>query len=276
MKVLLMVSMDKRARLDAVIEGLCTGGSNTFEVFGRDTGVHCFRSESEARIGLEMESPSPTSGGRGGGGGGRGGGRGPVASLGARFEDIAVFNQRAGLLEKKMEQLVGTMQNTHGEIDERLKEIASANKETSTSTATIATQLQAAETQISVMAGQSAATSEQLAATSAEVQNMAVAVNALLKFNADRAQYDSASRGLKHDGSDILEMEDFDSKWCAVMDAARVPGLLHLENDLRNAAMTLTDRRPPRLLHSSKTYYNFRYENHPPKRSCTSNGIQHM
>ena len=101
MKVLLMVSMDKRARLDAVIEGLCTGGSNTFEVFGRDTDVHCFRSESEARIGLEMESPSPTSGGRGGGGGGRGGGCGPVASLGARFEDIAVFNQRAGAAVEK-------------------------------------------------------------------------------------------------------------------------------------------------------------------------------
>ena len=68
-----------------------------------------------------------------------GGGRGPAASLGARFEDIAVFNERAGLLEKKMEQLVGTMQNTQGKIDERLKEIASANKEMSSSTATIAT-----------------------------------------------------------------------------------------------------------------------------------------
>ena len=138
-----------------------------------------------------------------------------------------------------MEQLVDTMQNTHGEIDERLKEIASANKETSTSTATIATQLQAAETQISVMAGQSAATSMQVAATSAEVQNMAVGVNTLLKFCADRARYDTASRGLKHDGLDTLEMDDFDSKWCAVMDAARVPGLRYLENDLRDAAMAL-------------------------------------
>ena len=141
-----------------------------------------------------------------------------------------------------MEQLVGTMQNTHGEIDERLKEIASANKETSSSTATIATQLQAAETQISVMAGQSAATSVQLAATSAEVQNMAVPVNAMLKFNSDRARYDSASRGLKHDGSDMQEIDDYDSKWCAVMDAARVPGLLHLENDLRDAALALRRR----------------------------------
>ena len=95
------------------------------------------------------------------------------------------------------------------------------------------------------MAGQSAATSVQLAATSAEVQNMAVGVNTLLKFSANRAQYDSASRGLKHDGSDILEMDDFDSKWCAVIDAARVPGLRHLENDLRNAAMTLRRRLFP-------------------------------
>ena len=64
----------------------------------------------------------------------------------------------------------------------------------------------------------------QLAATFAEVQNVAVAVNAL-KFNSDRARYDSASRGLKHDGSDMQEIDDYDSKWCAVMDAARVPAL---------------------------------------------------
>ena len=68
-------------------------------------------------------------------------------------------------------------------------------------------------------------------------------------------------------------------------------GLINMNNRTRAAKKIVTemviyraddgtrsssDRRPPRLLHSSKTYYNFRYENHTPKRSCTSNGTQHM
>ena len=45
----------------------------------------------------------------------------------------------------------------------------------------------------------------------------------------------------------MQEIDDYDSKWCAVMDAARVPGLLHLENDLRDAALALRRRLFPNI-----------------------------
>ena len=73
MKLLILASAKQQRALKRLIADLAscsvTGGIKV-EIDGESTAIYCYKKETEARRGLEMEAASPRSGGSGGGGGG--------------------------------------------------------------------------------------------------------------------------------------------------------------------------------------------------------------
>ena len=246
MKALLLVAMDKRTRVDEVIEALCAtqaaGAWGTLiEIFGKEVTVKFFRGESEARMLLGMAEPSPTSGGRGGGG--RGGGRGPGRSLTERFDavDLTQFSKRAEMLEMKLDKIVGTIETSREHFDVRMNTAADEAKKTADIATMTASQLLLAESQIGALADQSERTSGQLQATSVQVDTMASTVNALILYSQEKERIDRGQRGLKSaDGGGDDDLLLFEEKWCAVQRAVSVPGLQHMARAVHGAAIRMS------------------------------------